>query len=166
MCWPHPAQVGLLQVEQVIRAHIVGILSNNVLDVAGGGSVRGLRVAFGELSAHVFHVEVAGALDQPIELRFAKRARLRVDHAPVTEHHQCRNRCDVKLAGELLLGLSVDLAEDDVWMLHRRLLEHGRKCPARPAPCCPEIHKHDPVADCLGEVSVRQVFCRHDSFPL
>lgn len=32
MCSPQPVQVGLPQVEQVIRAHILRVLSDDVLD--------------------------------------------------------------------------------------------------------------------------------------
>ena len=67
------------------------------------------------------------------------------EHA-VAEEHEGRDRGDRRHLGELLLGLGVDLAEDDVGVVLRRLLEDGRELAARPAPGSPEVDEHDALA--------------------
>src|SRR5262249_11143725 len=44
---------------------------------------------------------------------------------------------------ELLLGFRVDLAEDEIGIVFRRLLEHGAEHPAGPAPLRPEVDEHN-----------------------
>ena len=43
----------------------------------------------------------------------------------VTEYHQGGDGADTKLHGKLLLGLGVDLGEDDALVLLGRILEDG-----------------------------------------
>ena len=53
--------------------------------------------------------------------------------------------CMLRGAGELLLGLGVDLAEHDVGVCFGGLLEDGRELPARAAPAGPEVEEDDAV---------------------
>ena len=73
-------------------------------------------------------------------------ARLREHEHAFAEDHQRRNRLDTERTGKILLGLGVDLPEDDVGVLLRHLLEDRGEHPAGAAPRGPKVDQHDVVA--------------------
>ena len=81
----------------------------------------------------------------------ARRARLRAAALLARRsecrrgNHQRRNRSDPERAGQVLLGIDVDFAPDDVGVAPGRLLVDRGERPARAAPRRPEIDEHDAV---------------------
>src|ERR1039457_5724283 len=78
------------------------------------GPGRSGRAAFRDARTDLVHVELAGLGDQLLQRWLRQRAGLRVEDDPVAEHHQRRDRRDPESAGQLRLGLGVDLAEHRV----------------------------------------------------
>ena len=71
--------------------------------------------------------------------------RLREHQDALPEHHECRNRHDLRTSSERLLGLGVHLAEDDVRVLVRGGFEDRSEHPAGPTPRRPPVDEHDAV---------------------
>src|SRR5215213_5243851 len=91
-----------------------------------------------QLLAYVVHVELLDLLDQRLERRLGKGARLREDDDAVAHRHDRRDRADVELGGQGLLGLGVHLAEGDVGVLLRGTLVRRGEAYTGPAPAGPE----------------------------
>src|SRR4051794_19971244 len=132
---------------------------------AQGGS-RSLVVVLGlelfDLLVHLDHVETLNSLDDLLERRPGERAGLVEDEDTLTEGHQRRDALDAQRARELLVGVGVELGEDDVLVLLRLLLVDGSEPLARATPVRPEVDKHDVVlADGVLEVVGVDVPRRH-----
>ena len=82
-------------------------------------------------------------LDDLLEAGRRQRTGLAEDEDAVAEAHDRRDRGDLRGTGERLLGLGVDLAEDDVVVLLARLLVGRRELAARAAPRGPPVDEHD-----------------------
>ena len=125
--------------------------------------VRIKDAASGELLPDLIHVELFDLLDQRLERRLGEGAGLREDDDTVAHCHDRRDRADVELSGEVLLGLGVHLAEGDLGVLLRGPLVGGGETYAGPAPAGPEVDQDDPVlAGHLIEVLCGQRNGRHD----
>src|SRR3954462_10210270 len=92
------------------------------------GAGRGQRLPY------LVHVELLDLVDQVLQRRLGESAGLREDDDAVADGHDRRDRADVELRGERLLGLGVDLAEGDLGVLLRGPLVGGREADTRTAP--------------------------------
>ena len=93
--------------------------------------------------------------DEVFQGRGRQRAGLGVEDDPVADGHHGGDGGDAERLRDLDLGLGVDLAERDVAVPFRGLLEHGRELPAGAAPRRPEVDEHgaggvDDVREVLG----------------
>src|SRR5262249_14297676 len=115
---------------------------------------------------HLGHVERFRLGQHLLERVPRQRARLLEEDDLLAEHHQRRDRADTKGTGELLLLVGIDLAEYDVRMAFRRLLEDRRETATRAAPGRPEVdHDHRVVIDSLLEVFAGEIDGGHDAVP-
>src|SRR5262249_37950366 len=111
-----------------------------------------LRLLLGNFLMDRLHVERADLLDDAFQAFGRQRARLREHDDFLAHQHYVRNGADVERAGDLLLLVGVDLAEDDVGMLARHGVEHRPEAPARATPWRPEVEDHNAtLADDLLE---------------
>src|SRR5690606_17496126 len=104
-----------------------------------------LALLLGDLAAHRVHVDGPHLADEVLQRRGGQRAGLGVEHDAVAHRHQRRDRRDAERLRELDLRLGVDLAEGDVLVGLRGLLEDGRELVARPAPLGPEVDEDGAV---------------------
>src|SRR5215213_4433410 len=94
-------------------------------------SVLGLEL--GDLSVDFVHVELLDRVDDLLQRRAGQGAGLVEDHDALAERHQGRDALDAELARKLLVGVGVELREDDVGVLLGGLLVDGAEPLARPA---------------------------------
>ena len=98
-------------------------------------------------------VERLGLADEIVQVGFAQCAGLLVDHMALLHDHERGDGLHVGCVGEFLVLVDVDLAEEDVGVLVRHLVEDRAERLARAAPGCEEIEQRDLVAlHCLFEI--------------
>ena len=79
----------------------------------------------GHLGPHVFHVDLFDLIDEIFKCMAGEGSWLRIQDDLVTEYHQGGDGADTKLHCKLLLGLGVNLGEDDPLVLLGRIFEDG-----------------------------------------
>ena len=75
-----------------------------------------------DLLMHFRHIQFTGFLDQITKTALRKCPGLTEDNHLFPEDHQRRYGADLKMPGNLLLILRVDLGKYDIWMLFRNLV--------------------------------------------
>ena len=94
---------------------------------------------------NLFHVQGLCLRDQVLKSSGRKSTGVTEDQDAFAEDHQGRDRRDLCGSSKFLLRISVDLAENDVWVLLRDGLEDGAELTARAALGRPEINQDDLV---------------------
>ena len=104
------------------------------------------------LGVNLFHVQGFCLRDQVLKSSGRKSAGVTEDQDTFAEDHQSRDRCDLQCCRDVLVGIGIDLAENDVGVLLRDGLEDGAELTARAAPGCPEVNQDDLVGinSCWG----------------
>ena len=98
------------------------------------------------LGVHLRHVQALDAVDDLLQARRGQRTGLGEDEHALPEGHEGRDRGDAGGTGQSVLGLGVDLREDDVGVLLGGCGEDRRERSAGSAPGGPEVDEHDVVA--------------------
>jgi hypothetical protein len=118
-------------------------------------SVACRPAAAADAAPHVVHVQGPDLADQVLEGGGRQGAGLGVEDDTVAHGHHGGDRGDAERLSDLDLGLGVDLAEGDVAVPLRRLLEHGPELAAGAAPRRPEVDEHGAG----GVDDAREVLC-------
>jgi len=115
-----------------------------------------------DVGPNFVHVEALDLGEQLFERGGREGAGLVEHHDLLAKDHDRWNGADAKAAGELLLSLGVDLAEDDVRVFLGGFLIVRRELFAGAAPVGPKVDdEHAPLVQRLLKVFVRERLGRH-----